>query len=81
MNHIVPRYNVDLETETQQDAQHERPPKLHDLEREHVLNALTKHDGNRSAAAEELGISVRTLYYRLNEYERLGFDVGRASSR
>lgn len=77
MNHILPRVAIDLGVETQQDVQHDRPKKLHELEREHVLAALARHDGNRAAAAEELGISVRTLYYRLNEYERLGFEVHR----
>ena len=43
---------------------------LEDLEREHILAALDHHKGNRSAAAEELGISLRTLYYRLAQYER-----------
>lgn len=82
MNHILPRFAVDLEADAQQGEQHdERPQKLHDLEREYVLAALIKHDGNRAAAADELGISVRTLYYRLNEYQRLGFDVGRSFSR
>jgi DNA-binding NtrC family response regulator len=53
------------------------PKTLHDLEREHVLAALARHDGNREATAEELGISVRTLYYRLKEYQRLGHVPGR----
>lgn len=51
----------------------ETPRTLQDVEREHVLAALARHDGNREATAEELGISVRTLYYRLKEYARLGF--------
>jgi DNA-binding NtrC family response regulator len=46
---------------------------LHDLERDHVLAALERHQGNREATAEELGISVRTLYYRLKEYQRMGY--------
>ena len=41
---------------------------LRDLEREHILAVIERHRGNRTAAAAELGISVRTLYYRLAEY-------------
>lgn len=41
---------------------------LVELERRHILEAVTRHGGNRQAAAEELGISVRKLYYRLAEY-------------
>ena len=50
--------------------------RLQDMEREHVLEALARHDGNREATAEELGISVRTLYYRLKEYARQGYSTG-----
>jgi DNA-binding NtrC family response regulator len=58
----------------------EPPRTLQDLEREHVLAALARHDGNREATAEELGISVRTLYYRLKEYARLGLlNAGRST--
>ncbi|MCX5660360.1 MAG: response regulator [Planctomycetota bacterium] len=52
------------------DAAHRR--KLEDVEREHILAALKRHEGNRSAAAEDLGISLRTLYYRLSEYQKPG---------
>src|SRR5690606_1026295 len=38
---------------------------LEDVEREHILAALDRNKGNRAATATELGISVRTLYYRL----------------
>ena len=46
------------------------PTRLRDFERQRIFDALARHDGNRVAAAEELGISVRTLYYRLKEYQR-----------
>jgi DNA-binding NtrC family response regulator len=46
---------------------------LEAMERRHILEALARNDGNRGATAEELGISVRTLYYRLAAYERQGF--------
>jgi DNA-binding NtrC family response regulator len=43
---------------------------LEELERLHIEAALDRHDGNRSAAAAALGISERTLYYRLSRYAR-----------
>lgn len=41
---------------------------LAEVERQHILSVLARHAGNRAAAAAELGISLRTLYYRLREY-------------
>lgn len=43
---------------------------LFEVERAHILAALQRHDGNRRAAAQELGISLRTLYYRLRLYRQ-----------
>lgn len=43
---------------------------LQQLERAHILAALERHHGNRAAAAAQLGISERTLYYRLSEYTK-----------
>ena len=37
-------------------------------EREIITKALHKHGGNRRLAAEELGISRRTLQYKLKEF-------------
>ncbi len=45
---------------------------LEDVERNHILAALDRNHGNRAATAAELGISVRTLYYRLAEFQRQG---------
>ncbi|HEX8912151.1 MAG TPA: helix-turn-helix domain-containing protein, partial [Humisphaera sp.] len=45
---------------------------MDEVERRHILAVLKKHDGNRAAAAADLGISVRKLYYRLGEYQRKG---------
>ena len=45
---------------------------LEELEQRHILGVLQKHGGNRTAAAAELGISIRKLYYRLGEYQRRG---------
>jgi DNA-binding NtrC family response regulator len=43
---------------------------LEDVERNHILAALHRHNGNRAATAAELGISLRTLYYRLEKYQK-----------
>ena len=41
---------------------------LKDAEIENIKKALLKHEGNRSKAAEELGISRRTLLNKIEEY-------------
>src|SRR6266571_2110693 len=45
------------------------PVTLEQLEREHILRILKESDGNRERAAAILGISSRTLYRKLREYE------------
>ncbi len=42
---------------------------LAQLEREAIVQALDRCDGNRRRAAEELGIGVRTLYDKLKRYD------------
>jgi len=39
------------------------------IERDAIIEALKRAEGNRSLAAKALGISVRTLYYRLSQYD------------
>lgn len=48
---------------------------LQELERQHILAALERNQGNRTATATALGISRRTLYYKLEEYQKKGFRV------
>ncbi len=45
---------------------------LKDVERQMILQALQKTDDNRTHAAKMLGISVRTLRNKLNEYRNQG---------
>jgi two-component system response regulator AtoC len=48
----------------------EAPPRsLEEVEREHIVSVLDQTDGNRERAAAILGISSRTLYRKLREYE------------
>ncbi len=42
---------------------------LDELERQHILRVLEETGGNRDRAAVVLGISARTLYRKLREYE------------
>jgi DNA-binding NtrC family response regulator len=42
---------------------------LREIEMEHVLRVLAKHTGNKPAAAAELGISLKTLYNKLNQMQ------------
>jgi len=48
---------------------------LAQLEHEQILAALRRHNGNRTAAAAELGIGRRTLHYRLAEYRAMGYPI------
>ncbi|MDR0337628.1 MAG: sigma-54 dependent transcriptional regulator [Planctomycetaceae bacterium] len=43
---------------------------LRDIEMQAIFAALDRHDGNKARAAEELGISLKTLYNKLNQSER-----------
>ncbi len=42
---------------------------LADAEKAVIIKALKKHDGNRKNTAKELGISERTLYRKIKEYD------------
>ena len=48
---------------------------LHEVERLMILKGLEATSGNRTQAAELLGISVRTLRNKLNEYRAQGRPV------
>ncbi len=46
----------------------DEPMTLADMERQAIERALQKHNGRRRLAAEELGISERTLYRKIQDY-------------
>ncbi|HNB10641.1 MAG TPA: helix-turn-helix domain-containing protein, partial [bacterium] len=54
-------YNVD-------EGQERDSLSLSDLERDMIIKALKKFDGKRNAAARSLGLSERTLYRKIKEY-------------
>ncbi len=41
---------------------------LYDLEKRYILKALNYFDGNKTQAANALGITIKTLYNKLHEY-------------
>ena len=55
------------------------PVTLEELEREHILRVVNESDGNRERAAAILGISSRTLYRKLREYETQTTSLGLAT--
>ena len=50
-------------------------PSLAEVERQSILQALRKHQFNRTEAAKALGISRRSLTYKLHELRELGHQV------
>jgi len=67
----VPREVLGVESPGEIGATDPEMP-LADVERRHILNVLRHADNNRAKAARTLGISTRTLYNRLGEYDRVG---------
>ncbi|GEN35395.1 response regulator [Aneurinibacillus danicus] len=46
----------------------EHLPTLEEVERKHIEKVLNEVEGNRRLAAEKLDISLRTLYYKIKQY-------------
>jgi len=51
------------------------PARLEEVERQAILQALQKHDFNRTETARALGISRRALLYKLQHYREQGYKV------
>src|SRR5262249_38554955 len=48
---------------------------LEEIERQAILQALRKHDFNRTETAKALGISRRALIYKLQRFRNLGYAI------
>lgn len=46
-----------------------QPRSLREIEMDVIFQVLEKHDGDKPKAAEELGIALKTLYNKLNQYQ------------
>lgn len=64
---------VDAAAEAREAA---RPANMKDLEREHILQVLKEVGGSRKRAVAQLGISERTLRYKLQQYREEGLFSG-----
>ena len=51
------------------------PQALEDIERDHILRVLSQNGGNRTATAETLKVSIRTLRNKLNLYREQGLEI------
>jgi DNA-binding NtrC family response regulator len=49
--------------------------RLGEIERQAILQALRKHEFNRTETAKALGISRRALLYKLQRFRELGYEV------
>ncbi len=52
-----------------EEIEEEETLSLQDKELELIKKSLERHNGKRKAAAEELGISERTLYRKIKQYD------------
>lgn len=62
-------YGNDYQEPIQEHVEVEESLSLEAREKELIIKALAKHKGKRKHAAKELGISERTLYRKIKEYE------------
>jgi transcriptional regulator with PAS, ATPase and Fis domain len=64
----LPASQREVEREVPQTLEVEESLSLQDREKELIKKALDKHKNKRKYAARELGISERTLYRKIKEY-------------
>lgn len=63
----VPTINDDAEIVNAEEYVDEQPLKIKDIHYQSILDALKRNNYNRKKAAQELGISERTIYRKLKE--------------
>jgi len=73
--HLPARVRAASATMPPSEAPHSESSGLGDIERQAILQALKKHNYNRSETARALGISRRALLYKLQRFRELGFAV------
>lgn len=59
---------MDMDIQTPEEVKDGEPLNINDMERRNILKALQRNHYRRKAAADELGISERTLYRKIKAY-------------
>ncbi|MBN1517818.1 sigma-54-dependent Fis family transcriptional regulator [Candidatus Sumerlaeota bacterium] len=72
--HLPKRVNAAV-MELKHEADGVKRSRMEDVERSVILQTLQQNNHNRSETARQLGISRRTLQYKLQHYKEQGFDV------
>jgi transcriptional regulator with PAS, ATPase and Fis domain len=67
--HLGERAIVDIADEVQHEQLEDDDLSLEKKEKIFIEKALKKHKGNRRKAAEELGVSERTIYRKIKDYD------------
>jgi len=62
------RGSAKLDADLQGSAASKPVGNISDMEKKMIVSAIRKHDGNRTDAAKDLGISRRTLHRKIKEY-------------
>jgi two-component system, NtrC family, response regulator HydG len=73
LEHLPAR--VRAAAETSEPSPQTDPERLGEIERQAIVQALRKHDFNRTETAKALGISRRALLYKLQRFRELGYAV------
>lgn len=60
--------NIRNPEKTDETAEYDPTITLGELEKRYILKALSHFDGNKTQAAQALGITIKTLYNKLHEY-------------
>ena len=73
---VLPK-NIHLEEREKEEIQEateyeESTLSISEVEKEMIIKALERHNGKRKLAAVDLGISERTLYRKIKEYDLEG---------
>lgn len=73
--HLPARVRAAVTSVTPTEVPQSEASGLGEIERQAILQALKKHNYNRSETARALGISRRALLYKLQRFRELGFAV------
>jgi DNA-binding NtrC family response regulator len=76
--HLPARVRGPMEAKSTITEQLADAEQLGEIERQAIVQALHKHDFNRTETAKALGISRRALLYKLQRFRELGYRVDRA---